>query len=69
MQSTKDHEVNDIYIIQIGSLSEFFSGKPIKVETVLHLVELDFRLIMGVHMNRQRKISVIGRLVAEKRLP
>ena len=52
MQMTKDHEVIDVYIVRIGSFSEFFTGKPFKVEAVLHLVELDFKMIMGVHMNR-----------------
>ena len=65
MSSPKDNEVNDVIIIRIGSFSDFFAGKPIKVEGVLHLIQLDMKFIMGVHMNREREISVIGRIYAD----
>jgi hypothetical protein len=61
--------VNDVLIIRIGSLSNFFSGSPIKLEAVLHLIELDIHFIMGVHMSKSKYISVIGRTYPDKRLP
>jgi hypothetical protein len=45
-------KVNDVLIIRIGSLSEFFSGSPIKLEAVFHLLELEDSSIIGVHMSR-----------------
>ena len=51
---------NDVLIIRIGSLSEFFSGSPIHVKAVLELDELIINSdIIKVHMSRQNYISVI----------
>ena len=61
--------MNDVLIIRIGSLSEFFSGSAIKLEAVLHLIELDIHFIMGVHMSRSKYISVMGRTYPDKKLP
>jgi hypothetical protein len=45
--------INDIFIIRIGSLSEFFSGSPIDVKAVLQLNNLNIKTkIIGVHMSR-----------------
>jgi hypothetical protein len=42
-----------VYIIRIGSLSEFFSGSPIDVKAVLQLEKLYIETeIIGVHMSR-----------------
>jgi hypothetical protein len=43
-------QINDVLIIRIGSLSDFFYFSPIKMEAVLHLNDL--LKINGVHMNR-----------------
>lgn len=53
--------MTDILIVRIGSLSNFFSGSPIKLEAVLHLIELEFNQIIGVHINRSKYISMLGR--------
>jgi hypothetical protein len=46
--------INDVYIIRIGSLSEFFSGSLIDVMAVLQLKNFNtiYTEIIGVHMSR-----------------
>ena len=44
---------SNVYIIRIGSLSEFFSGSPIDVKAVLKLNQLNiFKKEIGLHMSR-----------------
>ena len=58
--------INVILIIQIGSLSEFFSGSPINVKAVLQLKMLDIIYITGLHMSRSKYISVIAKATSIK---
>jgi hypothetical protein len=37
--------INDVLIIQIGSLSDFFSGSPVNVKAVLQLKKLNITFI------------------------
>jgi hypothetical protein len=39
------------------------------LEAVLHLRELDYTSIIGVHLSRSKYISVIGRASPEELLP
>jgi len=60
-ENGKKNIINDLYIINIGSFADFFSGKSFKIEAVLHLNDFDFVYMMGLHINRSGNISVIGR--------
>ena len=43
--TSREDFMNDILIIQIGSLSDFFSGSPINVKAVLQLKNINITFI------------------------
>ena len=56
---SKTDEINDVIVIKIESIENFFLGKPFKRLGVVSLIELEFNFIIAVYINKSAEIIVI----------